>query len=219
MTGEDGVRLTPSLLCSAYRAGIFPMARARSEQEVLWMDPDERCILPLENFRLSRRDVRSLRRANFGVGLDGNFRGVVGACASRQETWINREIEEAYGKLHDMGLAHSVEVYADAAGVAGGAAEGVAGDANSALVGGLYGVGLGGVFFGESMFSRASHASKAALRFLVERLKACGYVLLDVQFWTAHLERLGAVEVSREEYHRLLAEGLRRENCVLTREK
>lgn len=177
------------------------MARARGDREILWMDPDERCVLPLEDFRLSRRDCRSLRRADFVVGLDGDFRRVVRACASREQTWINHEIEAIYGDLHDMGTAHSVEVYASGGG---------------ALVGGLYGVALGGAFFGESMFSSVSHASKAAVQFLVERLRGEGYILLDVQFQTAHLARMGAVDVSRGDYHRLLAEALQKECCLQT---
>ena len=178
------------------------MAHARGDREILWMDPDERCVLPLTEFRLSRRDRRSLRRADFVVGMDRDFRGVVSACAMREETWINHEIEAVYANLHDMELAHSVEVYARESGE---------------MAGGLYGVALGGVFFGESMFSRVSHASKAALLFLVERLRAEGYVLLDVQFRTAHLARLGAIEIPREEYHRLLAQALQKE-CRLKRE-
>ncbi len=172
------------------------MARAREEQEILWMDPEERCVFPLENFCLSRRDRRSIRSAGFTLGSDRDFRAVVRACAAREETWINREIEVVYGNLHDMGVAHSVEVYAGEGGE---------------LVGGLYGVALGGAFFGESMFSRVSHASKAALQFLVGRLREGGYILLDVQFSTAHLARLGAVDISREEYHGLLAEALKKE--------
>ena len=196
------MRLTPSLLCSAYRAGIFPMAHARLDREIVWMDPDERCILPLEKFRLSRRDRRSQRSAGFVLRLDEDFRGVVKACAAREETWISHEIEAGYVALHEMGLAHSVEVYA-----------GEGGD----LVGGLYGVALGGAFFGESMFSRVSHASKAAMQFLVERLQERGYILLDVQFWTAHLARLGAIDISREDYHRLLAEALQKQASLLSR--
>ncbi len=174
------------------------MAQARSDRQILWMDPDERCVLPLAEFRLSRRDRRSLRSAGFVSSSDRDFRAVVRACAAREETWINHEIETIYGDLHDMGLAHSVEVYASEDGE---------------LVGGLYGVALGGAFFGESMFSRVSHASKAALQFLVECLREGGYVLLDVQFWTTHLARLGAVDISREEYHRLLAEALLKKGC------
>ena len=174
------------------------MARARGEREILWMDPDERCVLPPTEFRLSRRDRRSLRCADFVLGVDRDFRGVVRACAAREETWINHEIEEVYGELHDMGVAHSVEVYASEDGK---------------LAGGLYGVALGGAFFGESMFSRVSHASKAALQFLTERLRDKGDVLLDVQFQTAHLARLGAIDISREEYHRLLAAALPKQCC------
>ena len=179
------------------------MARARGDQDILWLDPEERCVLPLEDFRLSRRDRRALRRADFVLKLNGDFRAIVKSCAAREETWINREIEAAYSALHDMGWAHSIEVYS--AGVL--PAEGIE------PIGGLYGVALGGAFFGESMFSRVSHASKAALLFLVERLRERGYLLLDVQFRTAHLERFGAVEISRAEYHRRLNKALQKECC------
>lgn len=180
--------LTPELLLLAYRQGVFPMAEGRDDPAVFWVDPLRRGILPLSGFHLSRSLARTLRRGRFRVTLDEAFEAVVEACAAREETWINDAILDLYAELHRRGHARSVEVWD-----------------GSALVGGCYGVALGGAFFGESMFSRVADASKVALAALVERLRAGGFALLDTQFLTPHLASLGAVEVPRAEYRRRLA--------------
>jgi leucyl/phenylalanyl-tRNA--protein transferase len=188
--------LTPALLLRAYAAGIFPMAETQESSELFWVDPDERGVLPLDAFHLPRRLGRTVRADLFEVGCDADFDAVIDGCAApapdRPKTWINAEIRRIYGALHRQGFAHSIECRLD-------------GD----LVGGLYGVALGGAFFGESMFSRATDASKVALAHLVARLKLGGYKLLDTQFVTTHLEQFGAIEIPREAYHRRLAEALR----------
>lgn len=184
--------LTPDTLLLAYREGIFPMAESRDAPELFWVDPQRRGILPLDGFHLSRSLARTIRRGRLRATLDGAFDAVVAACAEREETWINGPIAALYGALHRRRQAHSVEVW-----------EG------EALVGGCYGVALGGAFFGESMFSRATDASKLALAHLVERLRAGGFVLLDTQFLTPHLASLGGIEIGRDEYRRRLASALR----------
>lgn len=185
--------LTPDLLLAAYQAGVFPMADA--DGEIGWYAPDPRGVLPLDAVRVSTSLARTVRQGRFVVTTDTDFPGVVAACAEaapgREETWISDEIAEAYTGLHEIGFAHSVECWH-----------------KGVLVGGLYGVALGGAFFGESMFHRARDASKVALVHLVERLRAGGYVLLDTQMTTPHLERFGAVEIPRAEYERRLAEAL-----------
>ena len=191
MRGED---LSPELLLSAYAQGIFPMAEGRDDPEVFWVDPRRRGILPLDGFHVSRSLARTLRKGAFRVSFDEDFAGVVQGCADRQETWISGPIAAAYGALHAQGRARSVEVW-----------EG------GTLAGGVYGVVLGAAFFGESMFSRRTDASKLALYHLTRRLRAGGFTLFDTQFLTPHLASLGAVEVSRAAYRRMLAEALRRE--------
>lgn len=190
--------LTPQLLLGAYASGIFPMAESRHDPDLYWIDPDHRGILPLDGFHIPAKLRRTLRRAPFEVRCDRDFRAVVAACAARSgvrhETWINAEIERLYGALHDMGFAHSVECRFD-----------------GELVGGLYGVALGGAFFGESMFSRVTDASKVALCHLVARLRAGGFTLLDTQFVTDHLRRFGVVEIDRATYKQLLAAAVARE--------
>ena len=186
MTGLD-----PRLLLQAYANGIFPMADSRDAQDLFWVEPRRRAILPLDRFHCSRSLRRTLRSGRFSVTLDRAFDQVVAACAMRDETWINAEIEAAMGSLHAAGYAHSVEVWS-----------------GSELVGGLYGVKLGRAFFGESMFSRSRDASKVALAWLVARLKADNFALLDCQYMTEHLASLGAVDVSREDYVALLATAL-----------
>ena len=171
--------------------GIFPMADSRDADEVFWVEPRSRAIIPLENFHVSRSLRRTLRSGRFTATLDRDFPSVIAACANRDETWINADIERAMLELHQLGHAHSIEVWRS-----GGATE--------ELVGGVYGVKLGGAFFGESMFSRATDASKVALAWLVARLKAGGFSLLDCQFMTGHLASLGAVAVPRERYVALL---------------
>lgn len=183
--------ITPELLLNAYAAGIFPMAETRDDPDVFWVDPRRRGIFPLDRFHVSRSLARRMRRWPHRVTVDRVFADVVDACADRDETWINAEIRRLYLDLHAMGHAHSLEVW-----------EG------DALVGGVYGVTLGAAFFGESMFSRRTDASKIALAYMVDRLRQGGFRLFDAQFLTAHLASLGAVEVTRAEYHRQLEKAL-----------
>ena len=187
--------LDTNLLLRAYAAGIFPMADSRRAREVYWVEPAMRGILPLDGFRLSRSLKKTVRSDRFAVTADRAFGRVIAACADTrvgaQGTWINRQIEQACTELFERGHAHSVECWDD-----------------DALVGGLYGVSLGGAFFGESMFSRARDASKVALAHLVARLRAGGFRLLDCQFQTDHLASLGAIEVPRDTYVGLLGEAL-----------
>jgi len=179
--------ITPSLLLQAYASGVFPMAESAESDELFWVDPRRRGILPLDGLRVSRRLGRSFLRGDFEIRVDADFAGVVAACADRPETWINERIRRLYLDLHRLGHAHSVEIWQ-------------AGE----LAGGLYGVALGGAFFGESMFSRRRDASKHALIALVARLRAGGFRLLDTQFVTDHLASLGAIEIGRAAYHREL---------------
>ena len=181
-------RLDPRLLLQGYAAGIFPMADSRDASDLFWVEPRSRAIIPLDGFHMSRSLRRTLRSGCFSVTLDRDFHSVVLACADREETWINADIERAMLALHSTGHAHSIEVWQ-------------AGQ----LVGGLYGVKLGRAFFGESMFSRATDASKVALAWLVARLKVGGFTLLDCQFMTPHLASLGAVSVTRRTYVSLLS--------------
>jgi len=184
-------RLDPRLLLQGYAAGIFPMADSRDADDLFWVEPRNRAILPLERFHLSRTLRRTLRSDRFRVTLDGDFQGVISACADREETWINAELEHAMLALHASGHAHSVEVWS-----------------GDELVGGLYGVKLGRAFFGESMFSRERDSSKVALAWLVARLKVGNFTLLDCQFMTEHLASLGAMTVPRETYVALLSVAL-----------
>lgn len=185
------LEVTPALMLRAYRAGLFPMAETRSSDRLYWLDPEQRGILPLEGFHLPRRLRRSVLAGTYTVSADRDFAGVIAGCAEsrpgRADTWINSEIERLFLALHADGHAHSVEAW-----------EG------PRLVGGLYGVALGGAFFGESMFARARDASKIALAHLVARLRLGGFGLLDTQFVTAHLAQFGAVEIARAEYRALL---------------
>ena len=180
--------LDPRLLLQGYAAGIFPMADSRDAPEIFWVEPRQRAILPLDRFHCSHSLRRRLRSGRFTVTHDTAFDAVVLACANRGETWINATIEQATRHLHAAGHAHSIECWhVDEAG-------------RRALVGGLYGVKLGGAFFGESMFSLMTDASKVALAWLVARLKVGHFRLLDCQFITGHLESLGATQVSRSDY-------------------
>jgi leucyl/phenylalanyl-tRNA--protein transferase len=175
--------LDPRLLLQGYAAGIFPMADSRDAPELFWVEPRNRAILPLDGFHLTRSLRRTLRSGRFTVSWDRDFAAIIGACADREETWINADIERAMLTLHKTGHAHSIEVWNGAD-----------------LVGGLYGASLGRAFFGESMFSRVTDASKVALAWLVARLKVGGFTLLDCQFMTEHLASLGAVSVPRASY-------------------
>ncbi|MEM9098041.1 MAG: leucyl/phenylalanyl-tRNA--protein transferase [Pseudomonadota bacterium] len=190
-TESPELELTPQLLLRAYQVGVFPMAESADSQEVLWVDPRTRGVLPLDGFHLSRSLRKRMRRWDYVVTVDRVFDEVVRCCADRSETWINPTITQLYSALHQMGRAHSVEIWRD-----------------SRLVGGLYGVSLGSVFFGESMFSREPDMSKLALAFLVARLRYGGYTLLDTQFVTEHLLSLGAIEISRASYHNRLETAL-----------
>ena len=188
-------RLTPELVLRAYAAGLFPMAEERHDPELYWVDPESRGIIPLERFHVPRRLARRVRQGGDEVRFDSAFAAVIAACAQatpkRPRTWINDTILEVYSALHRAGYAHSVEAWRD-----------------GRLVGGLYGVALRGAFFGESMFSRATDASKVVLVHLVERLRRAGFVLLDTQFVTPHLATFGAIEVPRAAYRILLAKAL-----------
>jgi leucyl/phenylalanyl-tRNA---protein transferase len=183
--------LTPDHLLSAYVQGIFPMAEGRDDPTVHWVDPRLRGVLPLDGFHISRSLARRIRRWPHRVTVNTAFAEVVLACADRDETWINGTILDLYLALHTRGYAHSLEVWED-----------------DQLVGGVYGVALGAAFFGESMFSRRTDASKVALAYLVHRLRAGGFTLFDTQFLTPHLASLGGVEIKRAEYHRRLAKAL-----------
>ena len=189
------MQLTADLLLRAYAIGIFPMAESRHETELHWIDPDRRGILPLDEVHVPRKLRRRIRRGDFIVRCNSSFRQVIRACAeatdSRPDTWINPAIEQLYSELHEMGFAHTVECWQE-----------------GRLVGGLYGVTLGAAFFGESMFSRVTDASKVALIHLVMRLRKGGFRLLDTQFNTPHLSQFGVVEIPRDRYRKLLARAI-----------
>lgn len=180
--------LTPELLYSAYCQGYFPMPDAAASSAISWFRPDPRAILPLHHLHVSRSLRRILRRGYFSVTYDQSFGDVMAGCAHRAETWISDEFMMVYGEMYNLGFAHSVEVWRD-----------------NHLVGGTYGVSIGGAFFAESMFYREDNASKVALYYLVERLKAQGYMLLECQFLTRHIQSLGAIEVPDKHYMRSLS--------------
>lgn len=190
--------LTPELLLHGYSIGIFPMAESRDDPEIFWVDPRLRGVIPLDRFHVSRSLARAMRKTTYHVRIDTAFDQVVAACADRSETWINDEITALYHALHSTGLAHSVEIWDE-----------------GTLVGGVYGVTLGRAFFGESMFSHRTNASKMALSALVDRLREAGFTLFDTQFLTEHLASLGAVEITRAIYHTRLAEAVKG-NAVFT---
>jgi len=197
------IRLTPDILLQDYAAGIFPMAESADDPELFWVDPVRRGIIPLDAFHVPRRLRRTLRSAAFEIRCDSAFAAVMRGCsastADRPQTWINDEIVALYTALFRRGAAHSVETWID-----------------GELVGGLYGVHIGAAFFGESMFSRVTDASKVALVHLVARLQLGGFALLDTQFVTPHLARFGAIEIPRRLYQARLAAALAREaNFVL----
>jgi leucyl/phenylalanyl-tRNA--protein transferase len=195
MSGIAHETLDPKLVLGAYSVGVFPMADSRHAGSVYWVEPRRRAILPLDGFHLSRSLRKTLNSERFRITADHAFAEVIALCAEaaddRPETWINRSIEEVFLRLHAMGFAHSVECWM-----------------GDRLVGGLYGLALGRAFFGESMVSRATDASKVAIAALVARLKAGGFTLLDCQFMTSHLASLGATEVSRSDYMALLGAAL-----------
>lgn len=191
---RDDVTLTPELLLQAYRVGVFPMSESRDDDEVFWVDPRWRGILPLDHFHISRSLARTMRRGHLTATADTSYGEVVQGCADRPETWINTTIYDLYCALHAQGYGHSIEIWQD-----------------HDLVGGVYGIAIGGAFFGESMFSKVTDASKMALAYLVDRLSTQGYALFDAQFLTPHLSALGAIEISRADYHVLLADALEME--------
>lgn len=192
------IELTPDLVVRAYRAGIFPMAEDASSTDVFWVSPEKRGILPLDSFHVSRSLRKAMNSSPFSIRVDTDYVGVIEGCATsgtdRDTTWINPLIKKTYGQLFVRGLCHTVEVWD-----------------GDVLVGGLYGLSIGAAFFGESMFHRATNASKMALVHLVERLRAGGYMLLDTQFVTPHLASFGGIEIPREDYELRLAEAIQHE--------
>ena len=187
-------RLTPELLLGAYATGIFPMAEARDDPEVYWVDPRRRGILPFERFHMSRSLARRMRKGEVNGTLNQGFTDIVDGCADREETWINDTIRSLVIDLNRAGYAHAFGLWR-----------------GDVLVGGMYGIALGGAFFGESMFSDETDASKIVLALAVHHLARCGFTLFDTQFITDHLARLGAIEVSRAEYRKRLARATRRD--------
>lgn len=187
--------LTPDLLLYAYASGIFPMANERDDPTIHWIDPEHRGIIPLDRFHVPRRLAKTIRQRRFEIRADGAFPDVIRACAesrpNRPRTWLNDQLISLYCDLHHLGYAHSMECWRD-----------------GLLLGGVYGVSLGGAFFGESMFSRERDASKVALAALVDCLNQGGYCLLDTQFVTDHLIQFGAIEIPRDAYHRRLQQAL-----------
>lgn len=186
--------LTPETLLRGYATGIFPMSEGRDDPEVFWVDPRLRGVMPLDGFYMSRSLAKHIAKEPFQIRINTDFDAVVEGCADREETWINAPIATLYSALHRAGYAHSLEVWED-----------------ETLVGGVYGVTLGSAFFGESMFSRRTNASKIALAYLVERLRAGGFTLFDTQFVTPHLISLGGVEIPRAMYHTQLQHALGQE--------
>ena len=184
--------ITPEILLRAYSIGLFPMAESADDPEIFWVEPDLRGVLPLDEFHVSKSLAKTIRRKPFDIRFNNDFDAVITACAAetgdRPSTWINQTIKSLYSTLHRIGHAHSVEAW----------------DGDE-LVGGLYGVSLGSAFFGESMFSRRTNASKICLVHLVERLQAKGFTLLDTQFTTEHLKTFGAIDVPKDEYTHMLA--------------
>lgn len=189
--------ITPELLLRAYSIGLFPMAEAADDPEIYWVEPELRGVIPLDAFHVSKSLAKAIRKSHFDIRFNTAFKQVMAKCAEpvddRPTTWINETILDLYSDLHDLGHAHSVEAW-----------EG------EELVGGLYGVSLGAAFFGESMFSRQTNASKICLVHLVERLKARNFRLLDTQFTTEHLKTFGAIDVPKAQYEILLADAVSR---------
>jgi len=197
-------RLTPNLLLQAYARGLFPMAESNDNPELFWVDPDVRGVIPLTGFHLPRRLRRTVRQDRYRVTINRAFDQVIRACAEtdfkrgRFDSWINAEVVRAYSEMHRLGFAHSVECWQD-----------------DQLAGGLYGLALRGAFFGESMFSRATDASKVALVHLVARLRESGFLLLDSQFVNDHLKQFGVLSVPRDDFQPMLAEALARSMSAL----
>jgi len=176
----------------AYAMGVFPMSEHRDDPDIFWVDPKRRGVFPIQDFHISRSLAKRIRQGGFRVSLNEDFEGVLDGCADRSDTWINDEIRSLYMALHRKSQAHSIEVWSE----------------DNSLIGGVYGVTLGAAFFGESMFSRATDASKIALAYLTTHLMRCGFNLFDTQFLTPHLQSLGAIEISREIYLEELAKSV-----------
>ena len=183
MTGQ----LTPDILLSAYRAGTFPMAESAMSKNIFWVDPKYRGIIPLNKFHVSKSLRRAIMKLDYKISVNTSFEKVIRMCAERSETWINQDIIKNYCLLYESGHAHCLEVWN-----------------NENLIGGIYGVSIGAVFFGESMFSKKNNASKIALAYLVDRLNETGFKLFDTQFLTPHLASLGAIEIPKTKYKILL---------------
>ncbi len=187
--------VTPEILLRAYSAGLFPMAESADDPRIFWVEPEMRGIIPLDGFHVSKSLAKAVRRNPFDIRFDTAFAAVMRGCAEstgeRPTTWINSTILSLYTALHSHGYAHSVEAWED-----------------GELAGGLYGVSLGSAFFGESMFSRKTNASKICLVHLVERLREKGFTLLDTQFTTDHLKTFGAIDVPKEDYAKLLEKAM-----------
>lgn len=192
---DDAHLITPDLLLRAYEAGIFPMAENADDPGLYWIEPKERGVIPLDGFHLPRSLAKTIRSRRFRIEIDRDFDAIIAGCAGegsdRGTTWINARIRSLYGALFDQGHVHTVEVYEGAK-----------------LAGGLYGVSLGGAFFGESMFHAVRDASKVGLAYLIARLKIGGYTLLDTQFVTPHLAQFGAIAIKRSRYRQMLAEAM-----------
>ena len=187
--------LDPALILDAYAQGIFPMSDDAEDPDVYWVRPEKRGIIPLDHFHIPRSLKKHIKKKPYTIRFDSDFNGVISGCAEakagRQTTWINKTIRTSYEELFNLGFCHTVEAWQD-----------------ENLVGGLYGISLGQAFFGESMFSRMTDASKICLVSLVEQLQKQGFILLDTQFTTPHLEHFGAIEIPRKEYEKLLSKAL-----------
>ena len=194
--------MTAEQLIEAYRNGIFPMADSATSRLVRWYAPDPRSVLPLDAFHVPHNVSKLVRQGKFEVTVDRDFASVIAGCAQRDETWISQEIVRVYSELHQQGLAHSVECWK-----------------GGLLTGGLYGVSIGGAFFGESMFSRVRDASKVALVHLVGRLIRGGYRLLDIQMTTSLTAQFGAIQISKSDYQQRLAEALKLEGDWLAEDR
>ena len=175
--------LTPDLLIAAYAAGVFPMAETRDDPEVFWVDPRDRGVLPLDGFHMSKSLKKRMRSGRYAATLNVGFENILDGCADRDETWINDTIRRLMSELHSLGHAHAFGIWR-----------------GGMLIGGMYGLAIGGAFFGESMFSREKDASKMALAWAVDHLRRCGFTLFDTQFTTPHLISLGAIEIPRAQY-------------------
>lgn len=193
------LEITPEVLLKAYSCGIFPMAESADDPQLFWIEPQARGLLPLDSIKIPKRLARTIRQAPFEIRVDSDFDGIIDGCAAarpgRTSTWINERIRSLYGDLFRMGHCHTIEAWSD----------------DGQLVGGLYGVELGGAFFGESMFSVERDASKVALIYLSARLIHGGFVMLDTQFVTEHLRQFGAIEISRTKFQARLDDAL---NCA-----